>query len=383
VCSGGDCDYSQPENFDGSADSASMRNVFERWGPALGNDLRMACGVSTLAYCHEGNVNAIWDQFNNHGASVAESFINGLGSSTVKPLCITRGGSNIANTPLYDATFTNRRNASGSSHLHILYAGGTQTQHPALIWKPELIPHTLQRVRLVTPKDPPEFKTRLITAKSIEQILDAQFNGGRAVLQRNEQSGAVFLRASGKAVTPRTLLSETAQREGAVALVRKLGWLGEDSGVIRSKKLLTASLPVGGRDTDITRGEKGSIVTINRRIKNGNQMIDVLGLGGRIDIMVGGDGKVQTASRTWREINIGSEKMAIKPYERAFQEAQNLLQNPDAYKIADWRFGYKEEAANVAQQELPVIFEFDFVPKNREELIDFPPRQIEISAEAK
>jgi len=128
---------------------------------------------------------------------------------------------------------------------------------------------------------------------------------------------------------------------------------------------------------------KGSIVTINRRIKNGNQMIDVLGLGGRIDIMVGGDGKVQTASRTWREINIGSEKMAIKPYERAFQEAQNLLQNPDAYKIADWRFGYKEEAANVAQQELPVIFEFDFVPKNREELIDFPPRQIEISAEAK
>jgi len=28
-------------------------------------------------------------------------------------------------------------------------------------------------------------------------------------------------------------------------------------------------------------------------------------------------------------------------------------------------------------------FEFDFVPKNREELIDFPPQQIEISAETK
>lgn len=383
VCSGGDCDYSQPEHFDGSADSASMRNVFERWGPALGKDLRMACGVSTLAYCHEGNVNAIWDQFNNHGASVAEAFINGLGSSTVKPLCITRGGSNIANTPLYDATFTNRRNASGSSHLHILYAGGTQTQQPAFIWKPELIPHILLRVRLVTPKDPPEFKTRLITAKSIEQIRDANFNGGSAVLQRNEQSGAVFLRASGKAVTPRALLSETAQREGAVALVRKLGWLGEDTGVISSKKLLTASMPVGGRDADITRGGKGSIVTINRRIKNGNQTLDVLGLGGRIDIMVGGDGKVQTASRTWRDVKIDREEMAIKPYERAFKEAQNLLQNPDAYKLADWRFGYKEEAANVAQQELPVIFEFDFVPKNREALLDFPPRQIEISAEAK
>ena len=48
--------YACPEDFDGSSDSASMRNVYERWGPVLGDDLRLACGVSTDAWCHEYNV---------------------------------------------------------------------------------------------------------------------------------------------------------------------------------------------------------------------------------------------------------------------------------------------------------------------------------------
>jgi hypothetical protein len=385
VCSGGDCDYSQPENFDGSADSAAMRNVFERWGPALGNDLRMACGVSTLAYCHEGNVNAIWNQFNNHGASVADAFINGLGSASVKPLCITRGGSNIVSTPLYDETFTNRRNTSGTSHLHILYAGGTQTQHPLLDWKPEMIPLKLLRVRLVPPGDPVEFNKRLTIVRKVEQLRDVQLAGGRAVVRRNAESGALHLRAVGKAqaVVARDLKTEPAQQQIALNFVRKLGWTGEDVGVIRSNKLLTASMPVGGKAADITRGEKGVVVTIGRRIKNGNQTLDVLGQGGRIDVTLGGDGKVQAASRVWRQAQIGRDEIAIKPYAQALKEAQRQLQKVDAYKLADWRFGYKEESANVDQRELPVIFEFDFVPKNREELIDFPPQQIEISAETK
>ncbi|MDO9054817.1 MAG: hypothetical protein Q7U37_12940 [Gallionella sp.] len=62
---------------------------------------------------------------------------------------------------------------------------------------------------------------------------------------------------------------------------------------------------------------------------------------------------------------------------------ERQLLKADVYKLADWRFGYKEEAANVDQRELAVIFEFDFMPKNREQLLDFPPQQVEISAEAK
>ncbi|MFM7179516.1 MAG: hypothetical protein ACKOX5_08425, partial [Bacteroidota bacterium] len=29
-------------------DTDTMRNIFDRWGPALGNNLRMVCGASTL-----------------------------------------------------------------------------------------------------------------------------------------------------------------------------------------------------------------------------------------------------------------------------------------------------------------------------------------------
>lgn len=383
VCSGGDCDYSAPENFDGSADSAAMRNVFERWGPALGNDLRMACGVSTLAYCHEGNVNAIWDQFNNHGASVAEAFINGLGSSTVKPLCITRGGANIADTPLYDETFTNRRNTSGTSHLHILYAGGTQTQHPMIVWKPEMIPMKLMRVKLLPPGDPVEFKKRLSLVRKVEQIRDVQLTGGAAQVKRNTASGAILLRATGKPVATRDIVPTEVQRQSAMDFAGKLGWMGEDVGAISSYPLLTASMPAGGQTRDITKGENGSVVTINRRIKNGRLALDVLGQGGRVEVKVGEDGKIQSASRTWRQSKMARDEINIKPYERALKEAQNHLQNPDAYKLADWRFGYKEEAANVQQPELAVIFEFDFVPKSREALLEYPPQQVEISAEAK
>lgn len=384
VCSGGNCDYSQPENFDGSADSATMRNVFKRWGPALGNDLRMACGVSTLAYCHEGNVNAIWDQFYNHSASVAEAFINGLGSASVKPLCITRGGHNIADTPLYDDTFTNRRNASGTTHLHILYAGGTQTQHPRLELRPELIPRKLLRVRLIPPGDPVEFKRLLIVVKNVEQLRDAQLLGGTATVKRNAASGALNLRALGKpqAASAQALNAEALQKT-ALDFVRKLGWAGEDVGVVSSTRLLTASMPVGGKAGDIVRGEKGVVVTISRRIRSGDQMVDVLGQGGRIDITLGSDGKIQAATRTWRQAEVTGDTMSIKPYEQALKEAQSRLQKPDAYKLANWRFGYKEDAANVEQKELAVVFQFDFVPQNREQLLDFPPQQVEIAAEAR
>jgi len=388
VCNGSDCDYSAPENFDGSADSDTMRNVFERWGPAIGNDLRMACGVSTLAYCHEGNVNAIWNNFNNKHMSVADAFITGLGSDTsnaVKPLCITRGGADITKTPLYDTSFTNRRNSSGTSHLHILYAGGTQTDHPVIKWTPEMIPLKLLRVRFVPPGDPVEFQRRLTRVRLIEQIRDAQIAGGAATVERNAESGTLQLRAVGTRVLvlPREAITEQVQRQNALSFARKLGWVGDDAGIIRSQKLLTASMPVGARGADITRGEKGTVVTITRRVRNGNQMLDVLGQGGRIEVVLGRDGKVNAATRTWRQAETGSEEVAIKPYAQALREAQSQMQKPDAYKLADWRFGYRENAANVEQHELAAIFEFDFVAKNAENLIDFPPQRVEILAEAK
>ena len=40
-----------------------MCYVFQRWGPALTSDLRMACGGSTSMYCHTEQVNRAWSDY--------------------------------------------------------------------------------------------------------------------------------------------------------------------------------------------------------------------------------------------------------------------------------------------------------------------------------
>lgn len=383
VCSGGDCDYSEPENFDGSADSAAMRNVFERWGPVIGDDLRMACGVSTLAYCHEGNVNAIWNKFNNEGRSVAESFILGLGSSSVKPICMTRGGANIADTPLYDLTFTNRRNSSGSGYLHILYSGGTQTDPPLLVWRPDLIPRKLWRVRILPPGDPVEFKRRLVIRDKVEQLRDPQLAGASAIIKRNAEGGAVSLRAIGKAPreTVRSVRTVADQRKTALEFVRRIGWLDKDAGAVQVTQMLSASMADTGTKSPIVHGKRDVVVSIIQRVRNGDQTIDVLGTGGQVSVTLAPSGEVLAAARAWRQTALTQEQVAIKPYDRAQQEAMKKLVNAAAYKLAAWRFGYKQPAASANRNELPVVYEFDFVPKDREKLLDYPPQQVEIMAE--
>ena len=379
VCSGSDCDYSEPENFDGSADTVNMRNVFERWGPALGKDLRMACGVSTLAYCHEGNVNKIWNNYNNNGLSVADSFIDGLGSSTVKPLCITRGGSDIGKTPLFDEAFTNRRNSSGDTHLHILYAGGTQTEPPVLVWKPWLLPLKLYRIDLIPGPDPEPFRKLLLLNNGVEQIRSDQLQGGLASVTRNAESGALHLKAVGRTTSTVPDTSIDARRI-ALNFAQQIGWLDKNAGAISSKKLLTSSMPLRGTANDIRNGEKGTLITVLRRLANGRQLVDSDGPGGRIDIIVDPTGKISRASRTWRQATVGSSEIAIKTFDQAQAEAQRRLVNAAGYRLADWRLVYREESPNVRQPQLQPMFTFDYVAIEKARQLTLPPQHIEVSA---
>ena len=389
-CPGGDLDYAAPEDFDGSADSSAMRNAFERWGPALGSGLRMACGVSTLAYCHEGNVNRIWDNFNNKGFSVAESFIDGLGGGNVRPLCITRGGPSIVSTPLYDHTFTNRRNTSGSGFLHMLFAGGSQREPPFIKLDGRDIPRLIVRFRLIPPGDPPPFRQRIVRTPRGEQLRDPQIAGGLARVTRHLQSGAVHLRALDvPAPAAEEAASAAAQdrrpdvaraRATALDFARGLGWMDADAGVVTVTPLLTASMPEDKAAGDVRRGVKSVRVTIQRRLGSGPQSLDVEGPGGRVDVLLDADHRVLAASRVWRRAQAAGE-VAVKPFDVARDEAARRLQKPEAYRMADWRLVYRERAANVRQPELRAVYEFDFVPQDRERLLDFPPRRVEVSAE--
>jgi hypothetical protein len=55
----------------------------------------MACGVSTAAWCHEGQINAIWNNYNNLVTSIPSSK---AWQWEWVPLCITMG--RLTTTPL-------------------------------------------------------------------------------------------------------------------------------------------------------------------------------------------------------------------------------------------------------------------------------------------
>jgi hypothetical protein len=373
TCTAGGMEYSCPQDFNGSADSDAMRNVFQRWGKALGRDLRMACGMSTLAFCHESNVNNVWDRYNNQGMHVADAFISGFSAGgSVVPLCITRGGSDITKTPLYDPTFTNKPNASGNSHYHALYAAGTGSTPVASSM--QAIPEFLPRFRAVAAPIAPQLRERTIAPLRA-------FQGGQADVRVEPASGAVHLTARAAASPRESPIAERELRIRASSFVQELGWHGPQLGEPTVTRLMAASMPIDGKAGEGRQMQKGVVLTYRRQIEVGGKLIEVLGSGGVINITLSNNGSILNANRVWRSIEPLKDMVRIKTFEEAQAEAMRKLEVPDAYKLDRWKWGYKELGAGEQQEELKVVFQFAFVPRNREDLLQYPPRLVEVGGE--
>jgi hypothetical protein len=381
VCSGSSLDYACPGSFSGAADSDAMRNVFERWGPALTSDLRMACGVSTLAYCHSGNVNHIWDDFNNQGMSVAQSFIDGLSGAGVVPLCITMGGSDITKTPLYDTTFTNQPNTSGSSHYHIMYLGGTASRW-ILPFVVVPIPVALPKFH-ISPPEPPE-RLRMLDLRAGQTAVTtfAVFAGGKAQARHEAASGAIYLHSVARPTAAEQVIEERLYPQRAAALLHELGWDTKELSEPLVTPILTASMPADGSSGDVRKGQDSVLVTYQRLIDVDGQKIPVIGDGGQVRVSLSNGGSIVNASRVWRDLQAPSATVKIKTFEQARDEALKQLGAAEAYKLDQWRWGYKELAGAVKQDDLQVVFQFAFVPKDSQDLLQHPPQIVEVSGEA-
>lgn len=375
LCSGGGMEYSCPQNFSGGADTDDMRNVFKRWGPVLTPDLRMACGMSTPAYCHESNVDKVWDNYNNHGMSVAESFINGFGDWGVVPLCITTGGQDIAATPLYDETFTNKPNTSGNTYYHIRYASGSDSAYKPI--DINFIPKILPKFKLA-PADVSPYLRR-ISAKPAARM--AEFAGGRVTVRIAPENGAVFIKTAQAQLPAGTAITETEQLERAKKLVTNLGWRDSELGEPVVTRLLNASVPMGGAPGVIKKSHDGILVTYKRRIEVDGKPIDILGEGGVTRIRMANDGSILSVSRVWRKILRDGIPVKIKSFQEALKEALATTGRAEAYALHQWKFGYREPATGAGYNELQPVFQFAFLPRNTEDQMNTPPRLVEISAE--
>jgi len=384
VCPGSTHDYTCPGSFDGSPDSNNMRNVFERWGPAIDPDLRMACGASTSAYCHESQTNRIWYNYNILHYDVADAFINGLkGTSWVVPLCITCGGADVTATPLYDATFTNLANQSGRTHYHIQYLSSFASTPRTSSISME-IPEALPVFDMGLMSKPRSLQNKKLEVSG-DMMVSEELAGDRgSKVTVYNQSGAVYIMGERtKETSSSAALSEEIYLDKAKSFIKTEGWSEREMAAPIGNKIMIESMPIKGENQEIQKTQKDVIVSFARQIQTENGSIPVLGEGGKITIQMNNDGSIYNASKVWRSIKQGTTQsmVQVKNYEEAYKEALEQLENSNQYRLDNWTWGYKELAGNIKQDKMGIVFIFEFMPISEEDSFDYPPQMIEIAGQ--
>jgi len=389
----GTFEYACPKEFDGSADSSAMRNVYERWGPVIADSaLRMACGASTAAYCHSSQVNKIWDDYNNLGYGVADSFIDGLSGGGVVPLCIARGNS-YSDNPLNDATFTTaKNNAKGNTYfLQYLYVINPP------IWSEPAFPPKPWPIWKVDPPEPPALFRKIEMKKSGElqvaegealKELNAPLIESKDPIVRDStathvridsRSGAIYLIGHRKAGLEKVMLGEREYGEAAQRIVEAFGLTEDD---VQSP--VVQQMMIESRTADAIKGEqvqKNVIVTFRKRLYIGETPVEVLGEGGQIKVQLNNDGTLMNLAKVWRT-TVGKIRDAEPvPLERAREQALRRTPKPDEYKVLRWHLGYREETGNVRQEEMKAIYVFELVPTDLQKRAELPPMLVEIPAQ--
>lgn len=394
-------DFGCPADFTpGTADSFAMRNVYERWGPILGDNLRMACGGSTSMFCHESNTNRAWDNYNNNGMDVADSFINGFSGRGVVPLCIAIGGSTPGSSPLsLDTAFTNAPNPRGD-WFHIQYLGGAGMETiRRKLNVPEDVPSKLPILEL-SPQNPTQIWIDEATEQDGDLLVSNDTVGDRGPRWTlNTKSGAMYAR--GERILSDKTLSDEDYLANATDLVNEFGWSEDLKGNPIETKMLLDILPREDMTAQIQRSVKSVTISWYRLIElndigstevpglarmdidDSDNVVPVLseaggGGGGVITVQLNNDGSLLNAAKVWRTIE--SETLFLtKTFEDALSEAQDVVgDNISEYTLDDWSFGYKEEAGNIEQTEMTMYYVFEFEPTDPDAVLEFPPQIVEI-----
>lgn len=392
----GTFEYACPSQFDGSADSSDMRNVFERWGPVIeGSGLRMACGASTTAYCHGSQVNKIWDDYNNLGLDVADSFIDGLSGSGVVPLCIARGNS-FWDNPLHDDTFTAAPNNAAGNGYFLQYLG--MLSKPPIWREIELVPKPWPIWKVAPPEPPEPFRKakllkmgdlRVVDGAALREV-NARLLGSKDPILResaatsariDSRSGAIILKGRRKAGLDRVALGERNYAEAAQRIVEAFGLNERDVEPPVVEQMLMATRSARGEKGQSVPVQKNVIVTLRKRIDAGGTPLPMVGQGGLIKVQLNNDGTLMNLGKVWRTTTGKAGEAPLVPLDQARERALRQSPKPDAYKVLRWRLGYREETGNVRQEQMKAAYVFELVPRDPAQRAELPPMMIEIPAQ--
>jgi hypothetical protein len=324
-------------------------------------------------------MNGIWNNYNNLSYDVSDSFLEGLHDSTwVVPLCITTGGPDPVTSPLYDAVFTNKPNTSGFTYYHIQYIEDFESSAPGSKSLSSDIPETLPVLEVQAMALPANLsRTEFVTEGDLKLSLDQVANRGSQV-RINQLSGAVYVQGEAVSDTREPTLEEAGYVRSARRFIEQQGWSESDVANPTGIRLMITSAPIMTSQQKGIQSQKNVIVTFRRVISVDNVPIGVLGEGGLMEVQMSNDGSILNASKVWRQITSDRQVVRVKTFNEAYEEALKQIDEPREYKLDNWMWGYKEEAGNVKQTEMRIVFRFWFVPAYPEQRAGYPPRMIEI-----
>jgi hypothetical protein len=363
-----------------------MRNVYQRWGPVLDPDLRMACGASTAAYCWTQEVNRIWDNYTNHGYPVLDSFLFGMRlSSGIVPLCITRGGEDLYSTPFFDNSFTNLPNTSGNTYFYIAWVEPVGSSSKAATPKASEIPAELPILSLQAMDLPSPLHDLKLKAVGQSRISEETVPDGGPRIRVDQRSGAVYIRGQqALSKSAKTELSEDDYFASARRLIKEQGW--DDDGLAEptGARIKISREPRQGKAGESKTVQKNVIVSFGRQVAVGSVRVPVFGPGGRVTVQMSNDGKVLNAAKIWRRVKddpTTKQMMRVKSYDEAYKEALAKVKDVSKYKLTSWQWGYMEAAGNVEQKEMTIVFRFEFAPTDHGDLQEYPPQRIEVEGQ--
>jgi len=401
--------HAHPENYEGSATLSKYAwpteaNIYGRWGPVLGPDVRMLCGISTQA--RPPLPGEFWSGLKN-STSTADGILDGLQlyKSTQKgyqvPICLTSGTADINSTPLVLDSggshngFTNLPHpVTNPTHYHIQYRTGL-TGPPGSASVPDgptLGPYDEEEVPEAAPvlyASPMGLPAELEVYELVEQdgalvsIKQVPDQGPRVTIEPG--SGAVHITGEWQPVVTTSLITDDFLQFG----VGHLGAAGLlDPGAVGPFAFTyeIATIPIADEMPGLQEEFRKNVtiyftreVELEAIVGGGLEVttIPVVGPGGYIAVRMHNDGSLALASKVWRMVVPGDELLPLKTPIEAFEEARDLLDDPSRYELADWEWGYYEEGGGVAQREMRIVYSFFFLPLDLEDPEGYP-RELEV-----
>jgi len=372
--------YQCPNEFTGGSDSVSTPNVYERWGAAINPNLRMACGSSTCAYCHEYQMNSIWNNYNNLGYDVADSFIDGLTTGSVVPLCISMGGINVNTNPLVaDWAFTNLPNTSGTSYYYIQYRSGFGSSAIGGVVQ-AVIPDLLPKVVVVKPMPlPGPWNTEEYRIENAWKVTPDEVDDRGPRARINQHSGAMYVAGPAVPIGARMSLSEEEYIDRAWSHIDEFGWEEAFVSDPVGSRMMIAAVSTEEAERQATV-QKNVIVTFKRLLDVEGTVVPVLGEGGVMEIQMNNDGSLLNASKVWREVVEFDQWSRVKTYEEAVEQALRETGHAWAYAVDDWAWGYVESSGNEPQEVMELVYWFWLTPNEQGQVRDLAPTMIEVPA---